>query len=174
MGIVIDLTGNRYGRLTVIEQSGRSSDRHVMWKCLCDCGKVTLVSSHSLRMGCTKSCGCLNGEMSGKRNYKHGGSNERLYEIWEAMKKRCSNPKCEDYKGYGEKGVTVCDEWMDYGEFRKWAMANGYDPKAKYGDCTIDRINPFGNYEPDNCRWVDLKVQANNKRSNYMENCRGR
>ena len=169
MGIIKDLTGKRFGRLTVIEQAGRGKYRHVLWKCVCDCGKETYVTSNQLVTGRTKSCGCLHEEFIGNISRKHSGSNDRLYNIWEAMKKRCNNQHCPDYKNYGAVGVTVCDEWYDYGTFRTWALANGYDPNAEFSKCTIDRINPFGNYEPSNCRWVDMKVQRNNQRSHYLE-----
>lgn len=86
------------------------------------------------------------------------------------MRCRCNNPKDKAYKYYGAKGVKVCAEWEhDYGAFRDWALANGYDPNAKFQECTIDRINPFGNYEPSNCRWVDIATQGRNKRTNYVK-----
>lgn len=79
------------------------------------------------------------------------------------MRARCNNPNNKSFKYYGGKGVLVCDEWSDYSVFKRWAENNGYDKNAKYGDCTIDRINPNGNYEPSNCRWVDMATQNNNK-----------
>jgi len=169
MGIINDLTGKRFGRLTVIEQAGRSKHRYVLWKCVCDCGNEVVKSGHELMEGKTVSCGCYKNDMIRARRLKHGGSEERLYNIWEAMKKRCNNQRCPDYKNYGAMGVTVCDEWYDYGTFREWALTNGYDPNAEFSKCTLDRINPFGNYEPSNCRWADMKVQRNNRRSHYLE-----
>lgn len=163
-----ELKGMRFGRLTVIEEAGRAADRHILWRCVCDCGKETVVSSRELKSGHTKSCGCYRAEALKKARRTHGWSDkERLYEIWLAMRKRCNNPNSPDYKWYGTQGVTVCEEWNDYGKFREWAIANGYNPDAKYGECTIDRINPFGNYEPSNCRWVSFAVQSRNKRANY-------
>lgn len=80
------------------------------------------------------------------------------------MKNRCYNTKVRSYKTYGGRGITVCDEWLhDFDTFSKWAYANGYDENAAYGQCTIDRINNDGPYAPWNCRFVDLKIQANNK-----------
>ena len=79
------------------------------------------------------------------------------------MIRRCETSTDKEYKYYGAKGVAVCEAWHDYILFKKWALDNGYDENAKYGDCTIDRINPNGNYEPSNCRWVDMKTQNNNK-----------
>lgn len=82
------------------------------------------------------------------------------------MRDRCNNPKCKDYKYYGGKGVKVSPEWNEFLNFKKWAFDNGYDENAKRGDCTIDRINCDGNYEPSNCRWVNWSIQANNMSSN--------
>lgn len=157
-----------FGRLKVIEQNGRTSDRHILWKCKCECGKFTNVSSRELRSGKTKSCGCLQKDKIREMRYRHGDRNSRLYSVWKTMKKRCENKKCKSYKWYGAKGVSVCDEWHDYSAFKKWALDNGYDEKAEKGDCTIDRINPYGDYEPSNCKWVSMAEQARNKRNSVQ------
>ncbi len=163
-----DLTGMVFGRLKVIEQNGRTSDRHILWKCKCECGKFTNVSSRELRSGKTKSCGCLQKDKIREMRYRHGDRNSRLYSVWKTMKKRCENKNCKSYKWYGAKGVSVCDEWHDYLAFKRWALNNGYDEKAKRGECTIDRINPYGDYEPSNCRWVSMVEQARNKRNSMQ------
>lgn len=150
--------GERFGKLVVIERNGSRNNR-VVWKCQCDCGKVVDVVSQDLTRGHTKSCGCLHLESVSK----HGGRKDRLYSVWHSMIRRCETSTDKEYKYYGAKGVAVCEAWHDYILFKKWALDNGYDENAKYGDCTIDRINPNGNYEPSNCRWVDMKTQNNNK-----------
>ena len=83
------------------------------------------------------------------------------------MKRRCDSPKFKQYKNYGERGISVCDEWRtSFTNFRIWAISNGYNESAAYGECTLDRINTNGNYEPSNCRWVNLKIQENNRLNN--------
>lgn len=96
--------------------------------------------------------------------HKHGDVGTRLYNVWKAMRQRCSDPGCKDYPNYGGRGITICPEWDDYTAFRSWALASGYDSEAPRGVCTIDRTDVDGDYCPTNCRWVDSKTQANNKR----------
>lgn len=89
------------------------------------------------------------------------------------MRGRCECEYRREYKYYGAKGVSVCDEWQDFGAFRRWALDNGYDENAERGEYTIDRIDPFGNYEPNNCRWITIEEQASNKRSCYSAQMKG-
>lgn len=166
-----DLSGMKFGRLTVlsrttdyIEPSGR---KRVVWLCKCDCGNYISTQGSSLKSGSTKSCGCIKAERNKKYFTTHGCSKEKLYRLWKDIKKRCYNHNYKQFKDYGGRGIKVCDKWLnDYLEFRIWALNNGYNPNAKFGDCTIDRINVNGNYSPDNCRFVSMKVQNNNKRRN--------
>lgn len=164
----IDMTGQRIGHLKVIAESPEryisQNGKEVVWICRCDCGKTTEVRGSELRKGHTKSCGCFKGDYCRKANTTHGGRYERLHSIWNSMKQRCRNPNDQKYKDYGGRGIEVCDEWADdYGIFRAWAYENGYVPDRGH-DCSIDRIDNDGNYEPGNCRWTTAKVQANNQR----------
>ena len=158
-GVVIDLSGQKFGKLTVLERANPNQKGGARWLCQCECGQTTTVDSYSLRSGHTKSCGCIHGEF-------HGSSYSRLYGVWNNMRNRCYNPNKESYKHYGGRGIRVCDEWLhSFAAFKEWAMSTGYDPSAPYGQCTLDRIDVNGNYEPSNCRWVDFKTQANNTRA---------
>lgn len=161
-----ELAGQKFGKLLVVEQNGRTTDRHILWRCVCDCGNEINASSRDLKGGHTKSCGCLQKETVSNMRRKHGDRDARLYNVWKAMKKRCENPNDKSYKNYGGKGVSVCEAWHDYCSFKEWATENGYDENAPFGRCTIDRIDPCGNYEPSNCRWVGMDVQSKNKRAN--------
>jgi len=158
-----DLTGQRFGRLTVIKRYTPKGQK-VRWLCKCDCGNEKDIAAYELTSGNTKSCGCLQAEARHRRRNPEGRGT-RLYGVWKAMKQRCRDKNHKGYRLYGARGINVCDEWAnDYMAFHDWAFANGYDPDAPKGKCTLDRINPNGNYEPSNCRWVDMKTQNANRR----------
>lgn len=160
----LDLIGQRYGRLTVMSEASKSGI-HIQWNCLCDCGTYTIADTRSLRSGEKKSCGCLQREHWKTCNITHGETDTRLYGVWQNMKHRCYLPTVPGYHRYGGRGITVCDEWRnDYSAFSKWAHQNGYDEKATRSACTLDRIDNDKGYSPENCRWVSMKQQCNNKR----------
>lgn len=164
----IDLTGQRFGQITVVERTQNhicaGGQHKTAWICLCDCGNTFVATSGNLRNGHHTSCGCLVADrMSaiGKQK-KHGESQTRLYRIWAGMKSRCSNPNSTKFSIYGGKGVKVCTKWANsFEKFRDWAMSNGYAD-----DLTIDRIDSNGNYEASNCRWATYSEQ-NKNRSKY-------
>lgn len=159
-----DLTGQRFGRLTVIRATEqRTSFGCVIYECLCDCGNVCLVwgnrlttKTHSRK----RSCGCLYEET----HEPHGGSSTNLYMRWSKMKDRCSNPNAQNYKRYGGRGIRVCDDWQNsFATFRDWALSNGYKEEL-----TLDRIDVNGNYCPENCRWITNGEQQRNRRNNLI------
>lgn len=153
----IDLTGKKFGNLTVIRHLNYSESGHTsLWECKCDCGNITIVRGTNLKSGHTISCGCKKGKTI------HNKWGTRLYNIYHNMKQRCNNAKNIWYKNYGARGITVCQEWQDdFMNFYNWAINNGYKDNL-----TLDRINVNGNYEPDNCRWADKITQQNNMRTN--------
>lgn len=164
---LIDITGQRFGRLTVIRQDGNSKNGSAQWLCICDCGNVKTIRGCNLRFGQTQSCGCYQKEQAKRFGnvYKptHGHSRERLYRVWKSMLHRCNSIHSSSYDNYGARGIKVCDEWKDYETFKEWAINHGYAEKL-----SIDRINVNGNYCPENCKFSSMKEQANNKRSNHF------
>lgn len=145
--------GDRFGQLTVMEVGYTLSECRASL-CECDCGVQKIIANPKLVSKHTKSCGCIRGI-----NQKHGYRWTKTYAVWSNMKQRCTNPTRVDYKYYGGKGITICTRWKDFSNF---ILDMGEVPNG----LTLDRINPNGNYEPNNCRWATWAVQNQNKSTN--------
>ena len=160
-----DIIGNRYGKLTVIADLGhyKESDRHYYSLVKCDCGnEFPVLDSNLINGRCTQCRSCANSE---HQKYK-----SKIYGIYSNMKRRCYDSKDKSFKNYGARGIKVCEEWLkNPSTFFEWAYKNGYEEK-EYGECTLDRKNVNGDYCPENCRWVNEQIQANNRRNTiYMD-----
>lgn len=159
-----DLTGKRFGRLTVLEHDYVDYNGISFWRCICDCGNETVVRSTSLKNGMTKSCGCYRRDQSIQRSTKHGLCDHPLYIVWTDMKRRCHNENEPCWYRYGGRGITVCDEWInDFKTFYNWAIEHGWESGS-----TLDRRDNDEGYNPYNCRFVDEVTQANNRSSNRL------
>ena len=158
-----NLVGQKFGKLTVIKQCGKGRGNRYYSLVRCDCGYEYLVPDTYLISGRRKSCHNCN-----RPSQTHGKTHTRLFYIWSSMKQRCLNKNRKSYQEYGERGISVCAEWLDFQTFYEWAMNNGYQE-----DLTIDRIDSNGNYEPSNCRWADLTTQARNKRNTLFVDYEG-
>jgi hypothetical protein len=147
----VDITGQRFGKVVALREAGVVKG-HATWWIRCDCGVEKIVQGSMLRNGNVKSCSCL--------IRTHNLSRSRTYKSWQMMWQRCTNPNFKTYRSYGAKGVTVCSRWK---QFENFLADLGERPEGK----TLDRKNPFGNYEPSNCRWATRQQQDAGTRRNY-------
>lgn len=155
----LDLTGLQFGRLLVKAKSGdKDKFGAVFWYCVCDCGSETCVRAANLRSGGTISCGCA--QMDATKT--HGMTKTKVFKSWESMKQRCLNPNAPDYSGYGAKGIKICPEWVN--SFENFYRDMGDRPELH----SLDRINVYGNYEKENCRWATRSMQQRNKTTSFL------
>lgn len=155
--------GDRFGRLTVVSEVGIAPDgagvKRRSYLCRCMCGNEVVKSGTALKCGTVKSCGCFRRDRAGKLNFKHGGFGTRLYMTWVDMRRRCYGIRRRYEKSYTRKHIKVCREWdRSWTAFRDWAKANGYRD-----DLVIDRIDNSKGYYPENCRWVTVRENTNNR-----------
>lgn len=154
-----DLTGARFGRLTVIRRAPDTTGRKVNWLCRCECGKEKPVRASSLVNGRATSCGCLQREVAAKSFTTHGGTYTPEYQAWASMIQRCTNENCSNWHNYGGRGIAVCAAWLN--SFEAFLAHIGKRPSGQH---SLDRIDVNGNYEPGNVRWATLAEQRRNIR----------
>lgn len=182
MSKLIDLSNKKFGKLFVIKMVepyiSPNGNIHPKWLCKCSCGKTIITRGDSLRNGVVKSCGCLKGNFMKKRKrtisgiykeefFKKNIASKRIYNIYNSILNKCYNKYNYSYRWYGNVGVSVCSEWKDdFSCFYEWCIKNGYDISKNRKEQTLDRINPYGNYCPENCRFITIQEQQKNKRNN--------
>lgn len=169
MKTITDITGNVYGRLTVVAFAGYSDTKRPkpVWLCSCECGNTTTVTGSHLKNGNTSSCGCLRVAAATKMATKHGLKGSRAYQIWQGIKRRVNNSNDDHYHRYGGRGITMCDSWLE--SFECFLNDMGEPPEGM----SIDRIDNDGNYEPDNCRWATPSEQSRNNSRNVLLTANG-
>ena len=165
---VKDLTGQRFGRLLVIQYAGLNKHRKAEWLCKCDCGAQKTSLGRELQVGNTRSCGCLRRDGAAARHITHGQTGTPGYISWASMKNRCYNTNTPCYCHYGGRGITVCDEWRN--SYETFIKDMGPRPSTKH---SIERVDNDGDYEPGNCYWATWAEQARNKRTTRMLTFKG-
>lgn len=172
MGTFVDLTGLKFGFLTVKHRGNNKKDRRITWICECICGNQKEIAAASLRNGDTKSCGCYAIQQSRKNllksNITHNCSKNRIYSIWKNMRQRCLNKKCISYKYYGAKGISYDPSWQN---FENFLNDMGHPPSKKH---QLERIDSTQNYSKDNCIWILPQFQNLNRSSNRKITFKGK
>lgn len=153
----LDIAGQRFGRLTVLERVSAVGAHSTKWSCACDCGRTTVASGSHLKNAITQSCGCWREELRGKSSITHGAAGTPLHASWVNMRARCKHGR-----GYAGR-ISVCSEWEDFTAFREWALSSGY-----VDGLSIDRIDGSGNYCPGNVQWVSRRDNARRTSRNKL------
>jgi hypothetical protein len=161
----IDIVGKEIGRWTILSEEPKTK-RYIEYVCKCQCGNIKTVCGLSLKSGKSRSCGCINREITRARNYRHGMRHTRLYAIWSNMIARCDNKTSSSWERYGARGITVCKPWRNYANFHQDMIASYLAHVKDHGESrtSIDRINNMRGYSPKNCRWATPSVQSRNRR----------
>lgn len=160
---LLDITGKKYKMLIAIEFDHMQGER-AYWKFQCDCGNIIVARADAVKFGKIHSCGCYQRKLLDEGGYTktHGMTHSIIYDRWQGMIDRCYRKTDKAYYNYGARGICVCDEWRHvFQNFYDWAMKNGYSDEL-----TLDRIDVNGNYCPENCRFISVKEQCRNKRTN--------
>lgn len=152
----INMIGQKYNKLTVLSKVETNHNGYV-YECLCDCGNKKVIEGKSIRSGLTKSCGCIRSQYVSTKNKTHEKTNTGAYKSWRAMKTRCTNLNTPSYKNYGERGITICDRWLNFENFYE---DMGDRPEGK----TLERIDNSKGYSRENCKWASKKEQNRNTR----------
>lgn len=161
----LEIAGQRFGSLTAIKFLV-AENRASYWLFKCDCGvfvkRIARFVRYAASEGTQVSCGCKVSAIraeNGRRNTTHGLSKYKLYDVHRQMMRRCYDPDCKDYPAYGERGISVCEDWQNMRTFMDWCESSGY-----CDGLTIERIDVNGGYEPANCTWIPNEFQAHNTR----------
>lgn len=165
---LVDLMGQRFGRLLIVGRGPNTKTGGAQWVCQCDCGETRINARANLIKGRARSCGCLRRETSRevglrRRTHGHAIAETAEYKAWRSSIDRCTNPNIVGWKNYGGRGIAVCERWRY--SFEAFLEDMGLKPSPRH---SLDRIDTNGNYEPSNCRWADWTTQSNNKRSNHI------
>lgn len=160
---MIDLTGQKFGKLLVLKQVGKDRWGSYKWLCICDCGKEIIAQSGNLKNRHTKSCGCLIIKILTKHGYGKKGRESKTYKSWLRMNQRCNNPNNKQWKNYGGRGIKICKRWKN---FRSFLKDMGERPTKNH---SIDRIDNDDDYYKKNCQWATIKQQNRNSRNNRLE-----